>query len=59
MVTDFDREHMSDILAGSGNWFTADLLRLCAHADGSNLERIRLGFPQVVAEYEQYLKGED
>lgn len=37
-----------------GTWFTSHLLRLCAKADKQNLERIRLGFPEVVAAYESW-----
>ena len=53
-ISDFDKAHIGDILAGSGDWFTAHLLRLCAHADHDNLERIRAGFPDVVAAYEEW-----
>lgn len=50
----FDRAHVGEILAGHGSWFSAQLLRLCAKADQSNLERIRLGFPEHVQAYEDW-----
>jgi hypothetical protein len=51
VLSPHDRERIGDILAGYGTWFTADLLRLCAHADEANLARIAEGFPSVVAAY--------
>lgn len=54
MINDYDRAHIGDIMAGRGDWFTAQLLRLCAKADQFNLERIRLGFPEVVEAFEQW-----
>jgi hypothetical protein len=57
-ITQFDREHIEDILRGAGTWFTADLIRLCAHADEGNLERIRLGFPDVVDAYLAWRRGD-
>lgn len=57
-LTDYDREHVGDIIAGDGTWFTAGLLRLCAHADRWNLERIRQGFPDVVEAFESWQRGE-
>jgi len=51
VISEFDRKNVGDIVAGHGSWFTAELLRLCAHADVANLERIRLGFPEVVEAY--------
>lgn len=56
-MSPFDREHIADILAGHGTWFTADLLRLCAHADEMNLERIRQGFPDEVQAYLDWRSG--
>lgn len=54
MVSAYDYENLDEIMNGHGDWFTAQLLRLCAKADSVNLERIRLGFPDVVAAYEDW-----
>jgi len=59
MISQHDRDRIGDILAGYGTWFTADLLRLCAHADATNLERLRLGFPEVVQAYLDWRSGKD
>lgn len=58
MITDYDKAHMADILAGHGDWFTAQLLRLIAKADRTNRERIRKGFPAEVEAYEKWDAGE-
>lgn len=58
MISDYDKIHIDQIIAGSlGDWFTAQLLRLCAKADGSNLERLRRGFPEEVEAYERWYRG--
>lgn len=56
-ISEFDRVHLGDIMAGSGDWFTAQLLRLCAKADPSNLDKIRKGFPEVVEAYLDWRDG--
>jgi hypothetical protein len=58
LISDYDKEHIDDIIGGRGDWFTAQLLRLCAKADLRNLERIRLGFPEVVEAFEKWQLGE-
>ena len=57
MISDFDKAHVGEILAGNGDWFTAQLLRLCAEANEGNLERIRAGFPETVDAYLAWRKG--
>ena len=52
MLSRFDIEHIHDIMAGHGDWFSAQLLRLIAHADLSNRNRLRGSFPNHVALYE-------
>jgi len=54
MISEHDRAHIDDIIGGHGDWFTAQLLRLCAKADPRNLEKIRLGFPEVVEAFEKW-----
>jgi len=43
--------------AASVDHFTIRLFRVIAHADGGNRERLRLGFPDEVAVYEDYING--
>lgn len=50
----YDAEHVGDIVAGEGTWFSARLLRLIAKADMVNRERLRLGFPEHVDLYESW-----
>lgn len=56
-ISEYDRVHVEDILYGDGDWFTAQLLRLCAKADSQNLEKIRTAFPDVVAAYLDWREG--
>lgn len=58
MISDFDREHIGDIVAGNGDWFTAELLRLIAKADNNNRELLRKAFPEEVAAYEQWCNAD-
>lgn len=44
-ISDFDREHVGEIVAGHGDWFSAHLLRLMAKADADNLALLGLVFP--------------
>lgn len=57
-LSDFDKAKMGDILAGMGDWFSAELLRLIAKADSENRELLRLGFPDHVLAYELWSRGE-
>lgn len=52
-----DIAHMGDIIAGSGDWFSADLLRLIRKADGQNRERLRQVFPEHVRAFEDWYNG--
>jgi hypothetical protein len=54
MISEYDETHMDDIMAGHGDWFTAQLLRLCAKADELNLAKLRLGFPDVVLAFQRW-----
>jgi len=57
MMSDFDKAHIGDIIAGHGDWFTAQLLRLCAKADQSNLDKLALAFPEEVKAYLDWQMG--
>jgi len=58
-LSEFDKRHLGDLIAGHGDWFTAKLLRLIAKADHENREKLRLGFPEEVAAYERWLMDGD
>lgn len=56
-LSEYDRKHMADILAGQGDWFSAQLLRLIAKADHENLKRLRQVYPEHVEAYEAWHSG--
>ena len=58
-LSDYDKAHMADILAGHGDWFSAELMRLIMKADFENRARLRLAFPDHVEAYDRYQRGED
>ena len=43
----------------SGDWWSADLLRLIAKSDMQHRERLRLAFPSHVAAYEKWYADGD
>lgn len=57
-LSEWDRKNIGAIIAGSGDWFTADLLRLIAKADATNRSKLRVMFPEEVAAYERWYRGE-
>lgn len=57
MISAFDKAHMADIVAGHGDWFTAELLRLIAKADFENKAKLRLGIPEVVQAYDTWMES--
>lgn len=56
-LSDYDRENIDKIMEGHGNWFSAQLLRLCHKADPWTLDQIRRGFPDHVELYETWKRG--
>lgn len=54
-VSEYDREHISEIMGGHGDWFSAQLLRLLQKADLSTRDQVRQGFPDHVKLYEDWL----
>jgi hypothetical protein len=42
----------------SAQWWSAHLFRLMPHADEDNLAKLALGFPEHVATYRHYWRGE-
>lgn len=60
ILSDYDRANLDKILAGHGDWFSAKLMRLIMKADKENRSRLRLGFPDHVQAYENYMEvGEE
>ena len=57
-MSEYDKQSIERILLGEGDWFGARLLRLIQKADRSNRERLRAGFPEEVAEFEKWERGE-
>jgi hypothetical protein len=56
-LSEYDRSHVGDAIAGRGDWFSARLFRLLAAADRENRERLRLAFPEHVAAFEAWRDG--
>jgi hypothetical protein len=59
MITDYDLEHIGEIIAGDGDWFTAQLLRLMHKADSENFAKLAHAFPDVGAAYLMWHVGEN
>ena len=57
MISEHDKAHMDDIMAGRGTWFSAELLRLIAKADLTNRDKLRQVFPEHVEAYEKWFNG--
>ena len=61
-LSEYDKAHVSRILSGDGNWFTAKLLRLISVADTDNLSKLYQVYPDevdVVYEYQHGVKFEN
>lgn len=54
MLSQFDIDHVDEIINGHGDWFIAKLLRLIGDADQMNREAIRAGFPEVMGLWESW-----
>jgi len=58
-MSQWDKNNIKGIVFyGEGDWFGAHLLRLIHKADRYNRERLRIGFPEQVEAYENYMQGE-
>ena len=62
-MSEYDREHIGDIIYGGlGDWFNARLLRaldmLLSYADDENRARLEDSFPEQVAAYEAWYRGD-
>ena len=58
-MTEYDKENITEILHGTGTWFTANLFRLIAKADGENRVKLAKAFPEEVAFVHKFLTNED
>lgn len=56
MISDYDRAHVEEIIAGHGDWFTAYLLRLMHKADSQNFAKLAMAFPEEAAVYIMWQK---
>lgn len=57
VVSDFDREHIDEIMRGEGDSYSRQLLRLCAKADGAELMTLAEVYPDHVAVYLAWCHG--
>lgn len=58
-ITKWDEENIDAIMSGQGDWFSAQLLRMCGKADKATLEQIRAGFPDHVQLWEKWYYKDD
>lgn len=56
-MTDYDKENITEILHGTGTWFTAELFRLIAKSDSLNRAKLAIVYPQEVNAVHQHLTG--
>jgi hypothetical protein len=56
-MTDYDKENITEILYGTGTWFTAELFRLIAKSDNINRAKLAIVYPQEVNVVHQHLTG--
>jgi hypothetical protein len=54
-MKDFDRQNIGALLAGEGDWWSAQFVRLIAKSDTERRARLRLAFPEHVEAVEDYL----
>lgn len=57
-MTEYDKENITEILHGTGTWFTAELFRLIAKSDTMNRDKLAVVYPQEVNVVHQHLTGE-
>ena len=57
ILSEHDKEHIADIVAGYGDWFSAELIRLIGKADRENRTLLRQVFPDHVEAYERWYNG--
>ena len=57
-ISEYDKANAEAIIRGHGDWMAARILQLLPKADDTTLEQFRAGFPEHVALYEQWKRGE-
>jgi hypothetical protein len=57
MISQWDKDHFGDIIAGQGDWFTAHLIRLFHKADRTNFAKLLEAYPEVGLSYIKWQKG--
>jgi len=57
-LSEYDKANLDRILAGYGDWFSAQLMRLIMKADLTNRELLGQVFPDHVQAYEEYQLGD-
>jgi hypothetical protein len=58
-MSEHDKQNLTAIINGEGDWFTARLIRVIIHADMSNRRRLALGFPDEVHAVNVYNFGQE
>lgn len=56
-LSDYDKDSISQILHGQGDWFMAKLCRLIAGADKQSKEQLYAGFPDAVDAVHKHQTG--
>jgi hypothetical protein len=54
-LSEHDKEHIGEIVAGYGDWFSAELIRLIRKADVQNRARLRTVYPEHVKAVEDWM----
>jgi hypothetical protein len=57
MISQWDIDHFDDIIAGHGDWFTAQLIRLIHKADQINFQKLFEAYPAECTIYIRWQKG--
>ena len=57
-LSEYDRLHVAQIMAGRGSNFSAELLRLIAKADERNRTIISQVYPEHVAAYTRWMESD-
>ncbi|KKL17797.1 hypothetical protein LCGC14_2481950 [marine sediment metagenome] len=55
MLSEYDRNHISDLVYGHGNWFSAHLIRLIIKADMQDRAKLKQAYPEHVEAVEKWL----
>lgn len=56
-LSEYDKEHIADIIHGRGDWFMAKLIRLICTADEQSKRQLYSGFPDAVDAVHKHQTG--